>query len=152
MEPKPKRPLLVTLLAVVVFSLSAAGFASLVAGLARWQTFTGLSLSLPLWLLIAFGGMWGVIWLVVAWGLWRLLPWAWHTTIACWIVYQVMIIGQQVLFARGDYERDRLPFAIGVTILLTVLLIAGLTLPRVRQAFGKSNDQRPTSNEQHPNF
>ncbi len=145
MEPKPKRPLFVTLLAIAVFSLSAASFASLVVGLARWQIFVDLGLSLPLWLLMASGGVWGLVWLVVTWGLWRLLSWARRTTIICLIVYQVMMIGQQVLFMRGDYERDRLPFVISITILVIALVIAGLMRPRVRQAFEDSN--WVTSNE-----
>lgn len=137
MEPKPKRPLFVTLLAAVVFSLSAASFASLAVGLARWQFLVDRDLSVPLCLLLAWGGLWGAVWLAIAWGLWRLLSWARQGTIICWIVYQVMVIGRQVLFAQGDYERDRLPFAIGMAILFTVLVTAGLMSPRVRQAFGR---------------
>lgn len=144
MEPKPKRPLLVTLLAVVVFSLSAASFASLIAGLVRWQTFVNLDMSLPLWLLTAPGAVWGLVWLAFAWGLWRLLSWARRGTIICWVAYQVMVIGQQVLFAQGDYERNRLPFAIGAAILLTALLITSLTHPRVREAFGDGSGQQVT--------
>jgi hypothetical protein len=142
MELKLKRPLFVTLLAVVVFSLSAANLASLVVGLARWQTLDDLGLSLPLWLIMVSGGAWGLIWLAIAWGLWKLLPWARWTTIVCLIVYQVMVIGQQGLFAQGDYERSRLPFAMGISILSTALVIIGLTRPGVRQAFeeGHKND------------
>ena len=142
MELKSKRPLFVTLLAVVVFSLSAASFASLAVGLARWQIYADWGLSLPLWLPIALGGVWGLAWLVVGWGLWRLLAWAHRTTIVCLVVYQVMVIGQQGLFAQGDYERGRLPFVIGMAILLTALAIVGLMRPRVRQAFENSNEQR----------
>jgi hypothetical protein len=142
MKPKPKRPLFVTLLAGVVFSLSAVSFASLAVGLARWQIFVDLDLSLPLWLLAASGGVWGLVWLVFAWGLWRLLPWARRGTMVCWVVYQVMTIGQQVLFARGSYERERLPFTVCATILLTALVIVGLMHPRVRQVFEDSNEQR----------
>lgn len=137
MKPEAKRPLFVTLLAGGVFSLSAASFSGLIVGLARWQFLADRDLSVPLWLLLAWGGLWGAVWLAMAWGLWRLLSWARQGTIICWIVYQVMEIGRQVLFVQGDYERGRLSFAIGMGILLTILLTAGLMSPRVRQAFGR---------------
>lgn len=145
MEPKPKRPLFVTLLAVVVFSLSATSFAGFAVGLARWQIYANWDLSLPLWLPIALGGVWGLVWLVIGWGLWRLLAWARRTTIVCLVVYQVMVIGQQGLFAQGDYERGRLPLVIGMAILLTALVIVGLMHPRVRQVFENSRNHVPGS-------
>lgn len=140
MKPKQKRPLFVTLLAAVVFFLSAASFAGLINGLARWQIFVDLGLSLPILLRMVSGAIWGLVWLVFAWGLWRLLPWARRGTMICWVVYQMMTIGQQVLLMQGDYERGRIPFAVGITLVLTIVVITGLTLPRVRQAFEGDTD------------
>ncbi len=143
MKPKTKRPLFVTLLAAVVFSLSAASFAGLITGLTRWQIFVDLGLSLPLLLRMVSGAVWGLVWLVFAWGLWRLLPWARLGTLICWVIYQVTTIGQQVLFTRGNYERERIPLTIGIVLLLTGLVIGGLVHPGVRQAFEDSNTPDP---------
>jgi hypothetical protein len=146
MSPTSKRPPFVTLLAVVVFILSAASLASLAAGLSRWHLFADLRLALPLWLILTSGSIWGIIWLVVAWGLWRLLPWARRTAIVCFIVYLVVNIGQQGLFAHGDYERARLPFIIGASVLLGALVTWGLTRPRVQQAFEQSGEELKVDN------
>ncbi|MBN1310881.1 MAG: hypothetical protein JXB30_05620 [Anaerolineae bacterium] len=140
MNAKPKRPLFVTLLAVAVFILSVAGFTGLAVGLARRHIFTELNLALPFWLLLTSGGIWGIIWLGVAWGLWRLLSWSRRAAIVCFIMYQIMFIGQQGLFAQGEYERARLPFVIGAAVLLSALVIFGLTRPRVQQAFEASSN------------
>ncbi|MBN1429598.1 MAG: hypothetical protein JXB07_14605 [Anaerolineae bacterium] len=135
MNPKDKRPPFVTLLAALVFILSVAGFAGLLVGLARRPVLSNLDLVVPLWLLLAFSGIWGIIWLGIAWGLWRLSSWTRRAAIICFIIYQIVNIGQQGLLARGDYERSQLPFVIGVAVLLSALVTFGLTRPRIRQAF-----------------
>jgi uncharacterized membrane protein (DUF2068 family) len=108
----------------------------LAAGLARWSVFAPLALTIPLWALVALKGVWGVLWLVTAVGLWRLAAWArWAALIAA-PVYSTIFIGQAALLAEGDYERGRLPFTIVLAILFNVFSFAVLAGRGARRAFG----------------
>lgn len=152
MTKQAKRPALVTWLALVVFSLAVANLGSVYAGLARRWVFAALDLDLPVWLLMIHGGLWGMIWLVVAWALWRLLSWSRYLTIVLFVMYALTTIGQQVVFTRGAYERGRLPFVFITAALFISLVAIVLTRPRIRRAFEGSArvsehcpDKEPTS-------
>ncbi len=135
MTNRKERPILVTWLALAVFFLSAGNLGGVYAGFTRWPVLATLDLALPTWVLMLRGGIWGAVWLFVAWGLWRLLPWARRATIILFALYELTTIGQQVIFTRGVYERGRLPFAIVTAVLLVALVSLVLTRPRIRRAF-----------------
>ncbi len=130
-----KHPAVVTWLALTVFVLAAANLIGLYGGLAQRPMLRSLDLSLPPGAIIATRGIWGVAWLALGWGLWRLCPLARRAAIAAFPLYELTLIGQQALFAQGAYERGRLPFAIGVAVLATGTAVFVLTHPRVRRAF-----------------
>lgn len=132
---RPNRPLIVTWLALAVLLLSAANLAALAGGIVRRTVLAPLDLSVPLGILIGLRVLWGVIWLAVAVGLWWCIPWARLVTLVAFPIYELVFIGQQALFAQGGYERGRLPFAIGLGLLATGIILFILTRPRVRDAF-----------------
>jgi hypothetical protein len=106
--------------------------------LTRQDTLLTLDLSVPFWALIIWHGIWGLIWLVVGSGLWALHPLARRVMLILLPVYQALAIGMGVAFVRGDYERGRLPFAVFAALLISGLVIVGLTRAGIRQAFGES--------------
>ena len=138
---RSKRPTTVTCLAIAVFLLSMANLGSAYVGITRRTLFSTLDLSLPLWVATTLGGLWGVVWLAMGWGLWRLKPWARRAMLAVFPLYEIITIGRQVIFARGPYERGRLPFAIGVAILLVLVISFTLTRPRIRRAFEPDHEE-----------
>ncbi len=149
MAKHKKRPAIVTCLALVVFFLAVANLGSIYFGLAHRSLFASLRLSLPYWVPILLNGAWGILWIVVAWGLWRLLPWARQALMLVFPSYTLGRIGLQLMFAQGDYERGRLPFLSGVALALSMLLIFGMTRPRIQQAFEgmDAEDPIPTDND-----
>jgi hypothetical protein len=130
-----KRPAYVTCLAAVVFLLSTVNLASLYGSLVRLPVLSRLDLALPPWVIALSGGLWGAGWLAAAIGLWGMRPWAHQIVIWGLPAYMLMTIGQQVLLARGHYERGRLGFLAGASLLGVSLLVFLLTRPSVRQAF-----------------
>ncbi len=144
------RPLSVTLLALAVFILAAFNLTGLIAGWVRWPVLAPLNLTLPLWMLLLWDGIWGVLWLIIAGGLWRLAGWARRLALIAFPLYAALTVGREAFFAKGDYERGRLPFVIataaafGAWGMLTLLNRGG---QRAFQHDEETNHQR--SDEEH---
>jgi len=136
-----KRPVFVTWLAWAVLILGTVNLGRVYAGWTRHDLYATLNLSLPLWLPMVSGGLWGLIWLAMAWGLWWCLPWAGRWMPVIFPIYELMVIGEQAIFARGNYERGRLAFAAGLAIILALIIGLMLNRPRIRQAFIRDDGQ-----------
>jgi hypothetical protein len=121
-----------------------------IAALRRWPMYAALDLSLPLWVLTAFRAVWGVTWLATAWGLWRVAAWARKGLFFTLPLYLLLVLGQQAIFVRGDYERGHLPFLAGISALSVVLVAFILTRKRIRQAFERPADGRSTDPANQP--
>jgi hypothetical protein len=147
-----RRPVVVTWLAVAVLLLAGANGLAAVGGAARWPLLTSLDMTLPPWVLVAPAAVWGAIWLVTAWGLWRLRAWARWALMLAFPLYEIVVIGQQTVFARGGYERGRLPFAAGMAVLLTGAVVFILTRRRVREAFRPTGDTEDSPTEETPHL
>lgn len=141
-DPPPKRPFLVTLLAVVVFLLSALSWGQAAYALARRAFLNALDLSIPLWVIAASGLVWGVIFLITAWGLWTLRAWARIAAIVSFVLYPIVTLGLQVAFAQGVYERGRLPFMAAISALIAGLVALILTRRRIRASFEGPVEER----------
>lgn len=109
-------PFPVTLLALTVFILAAFNLIGLAAGLARWSVLAPLNLALPLWALLMWDGIWGALWLTIAQGLWRLAGWSRRLALIAFPLYAALTIGREAFFAKGDYERGRLPFVVAIMV------------------------------------
>lgn len=146
------RPAVVTWLAGAVLLLAGANGLAAAGGVTRWPLLASLEMALPPWALVAPAAVWGAAWLIVAWGLWRLRPWAWRAALLAFPLYELIVIGQQTAFARGAYERGRLPFSAGLALLLTGIVAFVLTRRRVREAFGPTGgaERSPTEETPHP--
>lgn len=145
MQIKKNRPVFVTYLAWVVLILGMVNLGRVYDGLTRHALYASLNLSLPLWLPVLSGGLWGLIWLAMAWGLWRCLPWAGRWMPVIFPIYELMVIGEQAIFARGSYERGRLLFAVGLAISLALIIALMFNRPRIRQVF--VHDERQDESE-----
>lgn len=141
------RPFSVTLLALAVFILAAFNLTGLAAGLAHWPVLAPLDLALPLWVLVLWDGIWGVLWLTIAGGLWQLAGWARRLALIAFPLYAVLTIGREAFFAKGDYERGRLPFVIATATAFSAWGVVTLLSRHGRRAFQNEANQR--SNEEH---
>jgi hypothetical protein len=133
-----RRPRSVTLLALVVLLVAVGNLLSVAAIASRRAQLDGLGLTLPPGVLLAHAALWGVAALLAGIGLLWLRPWARWGVIAGAPLYAVVIIARQVLFAPGSASRGKLPFTLGVMLLLVALIEFALTRPPVRRAFDDS--------------
>jgi hypothetical protein len=130
-----KRQALVTWLTLAVFIMAGANIAAVVYGIVRWQVVSPLNLSAPLGVLMVLRGVWGAAWLAIAGGLLMLKPWSRRILPFAFLLYEITIIGQQVLLAQSAYSRIRLPFTIILALIGLALIGWILSRPRVAQAF-----------------
>src|SRR5258706_14818271 len=100
-----KRPGLVTLLASAVLILSALNGVRAAVGISRWGVFGAMPESFPSSAQIAIGAIWCAVWPIEAWGLWMLRAWARRAGIALFVLYQIVILGEQAIFTVALYER-----------------------------------------------
>ncbi len=140
-----RRPAAVTWLSLVVLLLGAANLLAVYGAATRRPVLGGLNLALPLGLLAASAAVWGVLFAALSWGLFTLREWARLGTLAAFPLYEVLLIGQQIAFARGEYERGRLPFAVMTGAALAGLAVLVLTHRATRRAFmpDESNYKEP---------
>ena len=136
-----KRPGLVTLLACAVLILSAVNGVRAAVGISRWGVFEALPETLPTSAQIGIGLVWCAAWLVEAWGLWTLRPWARRAGIALFVLYQIVILGEQAIFTAAPYERGLLPVMAALSLLLIALVSLILTRPHVRRAFMSPHEE-----------
>ena len=135
-SPSPrKRPRGVTLFALAVLYLG-------VVNLARgWLASFGLGfertlpLSLPLPYLAACGLIWGIAFAVIAFGLWRLWPWARSLALGAILLYQGHIWANHLLFDVSTYSRQVWPFHIAVSILWIAGVWGFLSLRNIRRPY-----------------
>ncbi len=137
-----RRPASVTWLALAVFVLAMANLFGAASGITRRALFATLDLALPLWAIVATAGAWGIAWLALGWGLWRLRPAARPATMLAFALYALMEFCQQALFAQGGYERGRLPFVAAMSVLAAGVAIFVLTRPGVRRAFNETGPNK----------
>ena len=130
-----QRPSIVTGLALVVLILAGANLVAVISGIMRWQDIAPLKLGLPLAVLLISPAIWTVIWIVIGWGLFILRQWARLALPVAFLLYELMIIGQQILFARQAYTRERLPFAIITALVGLAIILFAISRRRVREAF-----------------
>lgn len=133
----PKRPAIVTWLAVVVFLFAGLNVFAAINGLLRWQLLQSLDITLPPWALLLPRAVWAAAWLVLGWGLLRLKRWARLGVPLALLFYQLTFMVQQLVFARQEYLRGRLPFALMLALVSTALVTWILTRPRMREAFNR---------------
>lgn len=96
---------------------------------------TTLGLSISPFLLAWINGLWAVVLLGCALGLWQRRPWARRATAILVPLHEMTFLGLQLAFARSDFARQALPATLlgaGVTILAVWVL---LSLPGTKRAF-----------------
>jgi hypothetical protein len=136
-----KRPGLVTLLACAVLILSALNGVRAAVGISRWGVFGAMPETFPSSAQIAIGVIWCAAWLVEAWGLWTLRSWARRAGIALFVLYQIVILGEQAIFTAAPYERGLLPVMAALSLLLIALVSLILTRQHVRRAFMSPHEE-----------
>jgi hypothetical protein len=129
------RPRSVTLLALLVFSIAAFNVLGLVSGVRRYTLLIRLPLSLPPAVPIVGSAFWSAAFGLLAFGLWRLKPWARPGTLAAVALYLAQFWVERLLLGQSDYIRTTIWFYVGLHTVILILVWGNLLRPKVRQAF-----------------
>jgi hypothetical protein len=81
------------------------------------------------------GGLWGVAFILCAFGLLRLRPWGRWATLAASTLYQAHGWIDRILFDASDYAQRTRPRDLALTLLFLVIVWGVLIWPRVRRLF-----------------
>ena len=96
-----------------------------------------LPLTMPLAYLGTGGLVWGCVFVVAAFGVWRLWPWARTVLLAAIIIYQLHSWANHLIFDTSAYSRQVWPFQIGLSLAWIAVVWGFLFLPGIRCAFVK---------------
>ena len=137
---KPERPLLVTLLALVVLSITAIHLTRFINSLTAWEFLSSLTGVSPLYL--ALTGLVGVlVSLPLFLGLWRGHPKSPLATRILAVAYTIYEwLERSGLIGAGGL-RPSWPFAAGVTLILLIFIFWVLSRPNAKAFFGEMHEQ-----------
>jgi hypothetical protein len=96
-----------------------------------------LPLTMPLTYLGVGGLVWGSVFVVAAFGVWRLWPWARKLLLVSIMAYQFHISTNHLIFDTSAYSRLVWPFQIGISVAWIVVVWGFLFLPGIRRVFVK---------------
>jgi hypothetical protein len=130
-----RRPRSVTLLILVVLCFTVLHWLRLLESIQLWDTLTIMPLSWHPIYFVSSGALWGMIGLVLVWGLWRGLPWGpWgmRLVVPLYIVYYWI---DRLLVAEDTAIESRWPFAVGITVVLALYVLWVLSRKQTRRYF-----------------
>jgi len=133
--PRRKRPRSVTFLALAVLYLGIVNLARAWLALNGSSFERALPLTMPLPYL-GFGGLlWGLAFVVAAFGLWRVWPWARKVLLGAILAYQLHIWINHFVFDTSLYARQVWPFQAGLSVIWIVIVWGFLFLPGVKRLY-----------------
>jgi hypothetical protein len=138
--PRRKRPLSVTFFALAVLYLG-------VVNLARaWLALNGssfertLALAMPLPYLGVGGLTWGIVFILVSFGIWRVWPGARKVLLGAIVVYQCHIWINHFVFDTSVYSRQVWPFEAGISLVWIIVVWGFLFLPGIKRLYSRTRE------------
>jgi hypothetical protein len=119
---RPRRPFSVTLLAIGVLTLAAAGLVRTRQAIAFWDDLTSLSLSISPLYMAATGLIFGLAGLPIGLGIWRGRPWAPRFTAGYVILVFIYFWLDRFFFVQSEIGQVNTLFAIGITIFILLCM------------------------------
>jgi len=135
--PRRKRPRSVYLFALAVLYLGVMNLVRARLALDGQSFAQTLPLTMPLAYLGTCGWAWGLAFVVIAFGVWRLWPWARKLLLVAIMAYQFHIGVNHLIFDTSAYSRQVWPFQIGISVAWIVVVWGFLFLPGIRRVFAK---------------
>jgi hypothetical protein len=135
--PRRKRPRSVHLFALAVLYLGVTNLVRARLALDGQSFAQTLPLTMPLTYLGTCGWVWGLEFVVTAFGVWRLWSWARKLLLVSIMAYQFHIWTNHLMFDMSAYSRLVWPFQIGISVAWIVVVWGFLFLPGIRRVFVK---------------
>ena len=134
---KNPRPFSVTLLALGVLTIATINLIRFALTLAQWQFLNEILLIPPLYLAIS-GLIWGLVWLPIAWGLWRGYGWVPRLTLLATLAYTLYYWLDRLLLSNNAGSNWR--FAIVFNIILITIIYWLLSRRKAKAFFGVKHE------------
>jgi uncharacterized membrane protein YuzA (DUF378 family) len=134
-HPSLKRPLSVTLLTWVVLIITALNWLRLIEVTRRWTFLQSLSPALPTLYLAITGLIWGLLGVVLVWGLFLGRSWSPKLMQITGALYAAYYWFDRFVMADPSAISSRWPFALGLTSILLVYTFWIFSRPKTRQFF-----------------
>lgn len=131
---KPRRPLSVTITGAVVLSLAALHGVRLVLALVNWDFLRSLLPFSPAYLALS-GAVWGALFSVCAWRLWRGLRYGRELTLAVTLLFFVYFWLDRALLAANPDRNINWPFVLGASLIWLAWLTWTFSRSKVRSFF-----------------
>ena len=138
--PRRKRPRSVTLFALAVLYLGLVNLARAWLALNGSPFERALPLAAPLPYFGLGGLFWGVVFVVTAFGLWRVRPWARKAMLGAILIYQVHIWINHFVFDSSVYSRQVWPFEAGTSLAWIMVVWGFLFLPGIKRLYSKTRE------------
>lgn len=138
--PRRKRPRSVTFFALAVLYLGMLNVARAWLALngASFERTLALAMPLPYF---GFGGLfWGVAFVVIAFGIWRVWLWARRALLGAIIIYQLHIWINHFIFDSSVYSRQVWPFEAGISLVWIIVVWGFLFLPGIKRLYSKTRE------------
>ena len=136
---KPKRPFLVTVLAVVVLSITILQFLRFINAFTLWDFLSELPTIDPLYFALT-GLIWSILGGILFWGLWsgkHMAPRATRILVTAFILYQWI---ERIIFVRQGHQLENWQFMIGMTLLVLIFIIWTLSRSDAKTFFGEVHE------------
>ena len=132
-----KRPFSVTILLWLVLSLTAWSGLRLATAILWWKTLLEFATPPgPLYIAIS-GGIWLIASISLLWGMWRATTWIRYALLGAGASFAVWYWCDRLLLQS---LRSNLPFALGATLLLLLIVMICVTHPRTKTFFTQKRE------------
>lgn len=138
--PRRKRPRSVTWFALAVLYLGLVNLAR------AWLALNGSSFerTLPLAAPLPYFGLgglfWGVAFVVIAFGLWRVWLWARKAMLGAILIYQLHIWINHFVLDASVYSRQVWPFEAGLSLAWIMVVWGWLFLPGIKRLYSETRE------------
>ncbi len=137
----PRRPFLVTLLALGVLNFTVLQFARFYLAIKQWS-FIYMTLNMGMATYIALTGfVWTLISIILLPGLWRGKYWARRLTLSTAALFTLYYWFDRLIISRGDSDTTNLVFTIIVNFLTIVIIVWILYRQDSKAFFGDAHDR-----------
>ena len=136
--PRRKHSRSVTLFALAVLYLGLVNLARAWLALNGSPFERALPLAAPLPYFGLGGLLWGAAFAVIAFGLWRVRPWARKAMLGAVLIYQLHIWINHFIFDSSVYSRQVWPFEAGLSLAWIMVVWGLLFLPDIKRLYSKT--------------
>ncbi len=130
-----KRPIVVTIFALLVLLLAAWNVFQVLSVLQRYDLMRTLGLTTEANLLLLIGLTWAIGFGLAAWGLWRLRPWGYTWMLIAIVGYQAQQWIMRLSLMRSSDEVIRRPADVFLSLLSIAIVWGFLFIPKIRRLY-----------------